>query len=198
MAKVAWIGFGVIGYPLAGHIRKGGHELTLYNRTATKADAWVRQHGGRTAATPAEAARDAEFVFCCLGNDGDLRQIGETGAFQAVGKGDVFIDNTTASGDPLRPARPPRPGQGHGDDLQGRRAAMAAGKLDFGFAVDWMRKDLGICLGGGQAQRRAPGSRRWSLRLRRGPEDGRRAVGHLEPDCPAQRQILRRVDPGSG
>jgi 3-hydroxyisobutyrate dehydrogenase-like beta-hydroxyacid dehydrogenase len=76
------------------------HELTLYNRTATKADARVRQHGATTAATPAEAARDAEFVLCCLGNGGDLRQVtlGETGAFQAVGKGAVFIDNTTPPG----------------------------------------------------------------------------------------------------
>ncbi len=101
MAKVAWIGLGVMGYPMAGHIlRKGGHDLTVYNRTAAKADAWVKEHGaGRAAPTPAEAARDADFVFACVGNDEDLRSVttGPDGAFQAMRPGTVFIDNTTAS-----------------------------------------------------------------------------------------------------
>jgi 3-hydroxyisobutyrate dehydrogenase-like beta-hydroxyacid dehydrogenase len=100
MAKVAWIGLGVMGYPMAGHIRtKGGHELTVYNRNAAKAEAWAKEYGGRTAPTPAEAARDADFVFCCVGNDNDLREVtlGPKGAFNGVGKGAVFIDNTTAS-----------------------------------------------------------------------------------------------------
>ena len=106
MAKVAFLGLGVMGYPMAGHIlNKGGHTLTVYNRNAAKAAAWVKQHGkGRTAATPAEAARDADFVFACVGNDDDLRAVtlGKDGAFQAVRKGAVFIDNTTASANVAR------------------------------------------------------------------------------------------------
>jgi 3-hydroxyisobutyrate dehydrogenase-like beta-hydroxyacid dehydrogenase len=106
MANVAWIGLGVMGYPMAGHIlSKGGHALTVYNRNAAKSAAWVKQYGnGRTAATPAEAARDAEFVFACVGNDEDLRAItlGKDGAFQGMRKGAVFIDNTTASANVAR------------------------------------------------------------------------------------------------
>jgi 3-hydroxyisobutyrate dehydrogenase len=105
MAKVAWIGLGVMGYPMAGHIaKKGGHELTVYNRNAAKAEAWVKEYGGNTAASPAEAAKDADFVFCCVGNDNDLREVtlGAQGAFNAVKKGAVFIDNTTASADVAR------------------------------------------------------------------------------------------------
>ena len=105
MAKVAWIGLGVMGYPMAGHIRKkGGHDLTVYNRNGAKADAWTKEHGGRTAPTPADAARDADFVFCCVGNDNDLREVtlGAKGAFNAVRKGAVFIDNTTASANVAR------------------------------------------------------------------------------------------------
>ena len=100
MAKVAWIGLGVMGYPMAGHLRKkGGHDLTVYNRTGAKAEDWVKEHGGKTAPTPADAARDQDFVFCCVGNDNDLRDVtlGPKGAFQAVRNGAVFIDNTTAS-----------------------------------------------------------------------------------------------------
>ena len=100
MSKVAWIGLGVMGYPMAGHIReKGGHDLVVYNRTAAKAKQWTDQYGGATAATPAEAARDADFVFCCVGNDDDLRSVttGTDGAFSTLGEGAIFIDNTTAS-----------------------------------------------------------------------------------------------------
>ncbi len=101
MAKVAFIGLGVMGYPMAGHLlKKGGHDLVVYNRTAAKAAAWVKEHGaGRTAATPAEAAKGADYVFCCVGNDDDLRAVttAKNGAFETVGKGAVFIDNTTAS-----------------------------------------------------------------------------------------------------
>ncbi|HEY1243921.1 MAG TPA: NAD(P)-dependent oxidoreductase [Hyphomicrobiaceae bacterium] len=100
MAKVAWIGLGVMGYPMAGHIRrKGGHDLTVYNRNGAKAEAWAKEYGGSTAPTPAEAARDADFVLCCVGNDNDLREVtlGPQGAFNSVRKGAVFIDNTTAS-----------------------------------------------------------------------------------------------------
>jgi 3-hydroxyisobutyrate dehydrogenase len=100
MAKVAWIGLGVMGYPMAGHLRKkGGHDLTVYNRTGAKAEAWAKEYGGRTAPTAADAAKDQDFVFCCVGNDNDLRDVtlGPKGAFQAVRKGAIFVDNTTAS-----------------------------------------------------------------------------------------------------
>jgi 3-hydroxyisobutyrate dehydrogenase-like beta-hydroxyacid dehydrogenase len=100
MAKVAWIGLGVMGYPMAGHIRrKGGHDLTVFNRNGAKAEAWVKEYGGSTAPTPQDAAADADFVFCCVGNDNDLRDVtlGAKGAFNSVRKGAVFIDNTTAS-----------------------------------------------------------------------------------------------------
>ncbi len=101
MAKVAFIGLGVMGYPMAGHLlKKGGHELTVYNRNRAKAEAWVKEYGsGKTAATPAEAAKDQDFVFSCVGNDDDLRAVtlGKDGAFETVRKGSVFIDNTTVS-----------------------------------------------------------------------------------------------------
>jgi len=99
MAKVAFIGLGVMGYHMAGHLSKGGHDVTVYNRTASKAEAWVAEFGGASADTPADAARDCEFVFSCVGNDDDLRGVttGEAGAFSAMMEGAVFIDNTTAS-----------------------------------------------------------------------------------------------------
>ena len=100
MSKVAFIGLGIMGYPMAGHIRtKGGHDLTVYNRTLGKAQAWVAEYGGQLAPTPAEAAKDADFVFCCVGNDEDLRagHSGEQGAFAGLKPGAIFVDNTTAS-----------------------------------------------------------------------------------------------------
>src|SRR5262245_59335046 len=105
MAKVAWIGLGVMGYPMAGHIRKkGDHDLTVYNRNGAKAEAWAKEYGGKTAPTPSDAARDADFVFCCVGNDNDLREVtlGGKGAFNGVKKGAIFIDNTTASANVAR------------------------------------------------------------------------------------------------
>ncbi len=247
MSKVAWIGLGVMGYPMAGHLKaKGGHDLTVYNRTPEKAAKWAAQHGGRTAATPAEAAKDADFVFCCVGNDNDLRAVtlGPNGAFSGMRKGAIFIDNTTASADIARELDAAAKGGGFGfldapvsggqagaengiltvmvggDEatfkqaepvithyarmvrligpagsgqlakmvnqiciaglvqglsegvhfakkagldipavmetiskgaagswqLENRWKTMASDKFDFGFAVDWMRKDLGICL----------------------------------------------------
>jgi 3-hydroxyisobutyrate dehydrogenase len=247
MARVAWIGLGVMGYPMAGHLKvKGEHELTVYNRTAAKAEAWVAQHGGRSAATPAAAAKDADFVFACVGNDDDLRAVttGPDGAFAGMKPGAIFVDHTTASaevarelhavaktkgfgfldapvsggqagaqngvltvmvgGEPemftraepimahfsrmVRLIGPPGAGQlakmvnqiciaglvqglsegvhfaqKAGLDVQAvmetiakgaagswqmenRWKTMNDGKFDFGFAVDWMRKDLGICL----------------------------------------------------
>jgi 3-hydroxyisobutyrate dehydrogenase len=106
MAKVAWIGLGVMGYPMAGHIlKKGGHDLVVYNRSGAKAQAWVDEYGaGQTAPTPAAAAKDADFVLCCVGNDDDLRSvtIAENGAFEAMKSGAIFVDNTTASADVAR------------------------------------------------------------------------------------------------
>ena len=100
MAKVAFIGLGVMGYPMAGHLKaRGGHDVTVYNRTAAKAEQWAAAFGGRTAATPAEAAKGQDFVFACVGNDDDLRSVttGENGAFETMAAGSIFIDNTTAS-----------------------------------------------------------------------------------------------------
>jgi 3-hydroxyisobutyrate dehydrogenase len=100
MIKVAFLGLGVMGYPMAGHLKnKGGHEVTVYNRTFAKAEAWVKEHGGTAAKTPAEAAKDQDFVFACVGNDNDLREVtlGKDGAFQAMKTGAIFVDNTTAS-----------------------------------------------------------------------------------------------------
>lgn len=248
MAKVAFLGLGVMGYPMAAHLKnKGGHEVTVYNRTAAKADQWAKQFGGKTAPTPKAAAQGQDFVMCCVGNDNDLREVtlGKDGAFQAMGKGTTFVDHTTASAEIARElfdaakksgfdfidapvsggqagaengvltvmcggeqgvfdkAKPVidayaracnlmgSPGSGQlakmvnqiciaglvqglsegihfakkaGLDIEkliatiskgaaqswqmeNRYKTMAANKYDFGFAVDWMRKDLSICLG---------------------------------------------------
>lgn len=105
MAKVAFLGLGVMGYPMAGHLKlRGGHEVTVYNRTAAKAERWAADFGGRAAATPAEAATGQEFVFACVGNDDDLRSVttGPNGAFETIEAGAIFIDNTTASAEVAR------------------------------------------------------------------------------------------------
>ena len=97
--KVAFIGLGVMGFPMAGYISKAGHDVTVFNRTAAKAEKWAQTYQGKTASTPAEATKEADFVFTCVGNDNDLKEVttGPEGAFQNVKKGAVFIDNTTAS-----------------------------------------------------------------------------------------------------
>jgi len=246
MAKVAFLGLGVMGFPMAGHLAAKGHEVTVYNRSPAKAEAWVAKHKGRAAATPHEAAQGAEFVMACVGNDQDLEQVctGAQGAFSGMSKGTVFVDHTTVSaqitrklgdvaasrglhfvdapvsggqagaengqlsimcgGDPADYARaepvmasyaricrligPQGAGQlakmmnqiciaglmqglsealafGQKAGLDGekvvevisqgaagswqmanRHKTMLADTFDFGFAVDWMRKDLGICL----------------------------------------------------
>ena len=247
MTNVAWIGLGVMGYPMAGHLtRKGGTSTTVYNRTAEKASAWVAKNGGTSAPTPKAAAEAADVVFACVGNDDDLRSVtvGPEGAFHSMKKGSVFVDHTTASADVARELHaeakkrglgfvdaPVSGGQagaengvltvmcgGDADDyarveplimnfarmckllgpagsgqlakmcnqvaiagvvqglaecvqfgiksgldmeqvidviskgaagswqMENRHKTMIAGKFDFGFAVDWMRKDLGICL----------------------------------------------------
>jgi 3-hydroxyisobutyrate dehydrogenase len=102
--KTAFLGLGVMGFPMAGHLRKNGHEVTVYNRTKAKAEKWAETHGGKAAATPAEAAKGAEIVFSCVGNDDDLRSIvlGDQGAFAGMAKGAIFVDHTTASANVAR------------------------------------------------------------------------------------------------
>lgn len=105
MAEIAFLGLGVMGYPMAGHLRnKGGHDVTVFNRTVAKAEKWAGQHGGAFAKTPKEAAADKDFVFACVGNDEDLRAvtIGPDGAFHGMKPGAIFVDNTTASAEVAR------------------------------------------------------------------------------------------------
>lgn len=104
MAKVAFIGLGVMGYPMAGYLAKGDHEVTVYNRTTQKAEKWAKEYGGAFAATPAQAADGADFVFSCVGNDDDLRSVttAADGAFETLKQGAIFIDNTTASAEVAR------------------------------------------------------------------------------------------------
>ena len=255
MAKVAFLGLGVMGFPMAGHLAAKGHEVTVYNRTFAKAEAWTQKHKGKAAKTPKEAAAGQEIVFCCVGNDDDLRSVvlGPDGAFAGMGKGTIFFDNTTASADiarelhaegkkhgidfidapvsggqagaengqltvmcggeqaPFDKAKPVAdafskavtligpPGAGQVTKMMnqmciagivqglaealnlGQRAGldmekalgaiskgaaqswqmenrwqnMVNGKFDYGFAVDWMRKDLGIALAEGKRQKAA-------------------------------------------
>ncbi|MEM7296493.1 MAG: NAD(P)-dependent oxidoreductase [Pseudomonadota bacterium] len=246
MAKLAFLGLGVMGYPMAGHLAAAGHEVTVYNRTPTKAELWRVDHGGASATTPAQAVQGAEFVMACVGNDDDLREVclGEDGAFAGLSAGATFVDHTTVSAKVTRELSaaagaqgsdfvdaPVSGGQAGAENgqlgimcggseeayaqaepimaayakkcvrlgesgagqltkmvnqiciaglLQGlaeglnfascagldvddvvsvisqgaagswqmsnRHATMARDEFDFGFAVDWMRKDLGICL----------------------------------------------------
>lgn len=244
--KVAFLGLGVMGYPMAGHLAKAGHQVTVYNRTSSKAEKWSKEHGGKAMPTPKAAAGDAEIVFACVGNDDDLRSvtIGADGAFAGMAKDSLFIDHTTASADVARELggiaadeglnfldAPVSGGQAGAENgkltvmvggeqpafdrakpvidsyakscvlmgpvgsgqltkmvnqiciaglvqglseavnfgqkagldiakvveviskgaaqswqMENRALTMADGKFEFGFAVDWMRKDLGICL----------------------------------------------------
>ncbi|MFK7763145.1 MAG: NAD(P)-dependent oxidoreductase [Roseobacter sp.] len=99
MTKIAFLGLGVMGYPMAGHLQAAGHDVTVYNRTSAKAEKWAAQHGGKSAATPAKAAAGAELVMACVGNDDDLRAVctGDAGAFAGMASGTLFIDHTTVS-----------------------------------------------------------------------------------------------------
>ena len=245
--RVAFLGLGVMGFPMAGHLKaRGGHEVAVYNRTRAKADAWVQKHGGNAFATPREAAKGAEIVFMCVGNDDDVRGIvyGQDGALAGMGKGAILVDHTTASAELARELQgkaqergvafidaPVSGGQAGAENgqltvmcggdqasfdrakpvidayaksclllgpagagqltkmvnqiciaglvqglaegmafglkagldmekviaviskgaaqswqMDNRAKTMVQGKFDFGFAVDWMRKDLGICL----------------------------------------------------
>ena len=247
MAKVAFVGLGVMGYPMAGHLKnKGDHDVTVFNRTAAKAQTWVSQYGGKSAPTPKEAAASQDFVMVCVGNDNDLREVmlGKDGVFAGARKGAVVVDHTTASAEIARELFAEAKNRGFdfidapvsggeagaqngvltvmcgGDaavfakaekviaayaracnllgasgsgqlakmvnqiciagvvqglaealhfaqkanldvekliatiakgaaqswQMENRYKTMTAGKFDFGFAVDWMRKDLGICL----------------------------------------------------
>jgi 3-hydroxyisobutyrate dehydrogenase len=124
--KVAFLGLGVMGYPMAGHLALAGHDVTVYNRSAPKADAWKKEFKGQSGATPALAARDADFVFCCVGNDDDLRSValGEEGAFTGMKKGAVFVDHTTASADIARELQ----AQAHAVGLQFVDAPVSGGQ----------------------------------------------------------------------
>jgi 3-hydroxyisobutyrate dehydrogenase len=104
MAKVAFLGLGVMGFPMAGHLQAKGHDVTVYNRTLAKSESWVAKHGGKLAKSPADAARGCEFVFACVGDDPDVREVtvGANGAFQTMNSGSVFVDHTTASADVAR------------------------------------------------------------------------------------------------
>jgi 3-hydroxyisobutyrate dehydrogenase len=99
MMKVAFLGLGVMGYPMAGHLTKAGHDVTVYNRTAEKAARWVKEYGGKSAATPAEAAAECDLVMACVGRDADVREVtvGRHGAFVAMKRDAIFVDHTTAS-----------------------------------------------------------------------------------------------------
>ena len=99
MIKVSFIGLGVMGYPMAGYISKAGHNVTVYNRTKSKAEKWIKDYKGQLAETPKDAAKDADFVFTCVGNDKDLEEvtIGKNGLYNSIKKGAIYIDNTTAS-----------------------------------------------------------------------------------------------------
>jgi len=246
MTKAAFIGLGVMGFPMAGHLKAKGHEVTVFNRTAQRAQAWIDAHGGKSGATPADAARGAEVVFVCVGNDHDVRGVvdGPSGALAGMGRGALLVDHTTASAELARELAakcaerdidfldaPVSGGQAgaekgqltvmvggepaafergkpvidsyaracvlmgpHGSgqlakmvnqiciagilqglaegmnfaaragldgekliatiskgaaqswQMENRALTMLAGKFEFGFAVDWMRKDLAICL----------------------------------------------------
>ncbi|RVV99785.1 NAD(P)-dependent oxidoreductase [Mesobaculum littorinae] len=104
MANLTFLGLGVMGYPMAGHLARAGHKVTVYNRTAAKAEAWVAEHGGRAAATPRDAADDADIVLSCVGNDDDLRAVctGDDGAFAGMSGDTIFVDHTTVSAEVTR------------------------------------------------------------------------------------------------
>lgn len=141
--KTAFLGLGVMGFPMAGHLKKGGHDVTVYNRTQAKAQKWVETHGGKAAATPAEAAKGADIVFSCVGNDDDLRSIvqGGEGALAGMSKGAIFVDHTTASANVARELGEVVKGKGlHFLDapVSGGQAGAENGKLT-------------VMVGGGQA-----------------------------------------------
>src|ERR1700733_2415820 len=161
MAKVAFLGLGVMGFPMAGHpVAKGGHEVTVYNRTPAKAKQWAEKFKGKTAATPKAAAEGQDFVMACVGNDHDLRAItiGADGAFAGMKKGATFVDHTTASAEVAR----------------GRDAAATKPGVQ-------MRRGAGVGGTGGRGKRRADGDVGWNRgRLCRRRADHRRLCPHVQ------------------
>jgi 3-hydroxyisobutyrate dehydrogenase len=149
MARVAFLGLGVMGYPMAGHLKKKGHEVTVYNRTVARAEKWVAEFGGRTAATPGEAAAGQEFVFACVGDDNDLRAvtIGVGGAFEGLEKSAIFVDHTTASAEVARDLHARAKAQGCGfvdAPVSGGQAGAESGALSImcgGAAEDYARAE---------------------------------------------------------
>jgi 3-hydroxyisobutyrate dehydrogenase len=132
--KLAFLGLGVMGYPMAGHLAKAGHQVTVYNRTAAKAQAWTKEHGGAAKPSPQEAATGAEIVFLCVGNDHDLREValGPKGALAGMGKGAILADHTTASAEVAREifTRAKEKGVGFLDaPVSGGQAGAQNGKL---------------------------------------------------------------------
>ena len=143
MASLAFLGLGVMGFPMAGHLQKAGHSVTVYNRSAAKAAAWVAKHGGKSAPTPAAAAKGADIVLACVGNDDDLRSVvyGDTGAFAGMATGKIFVDHTTASASVAR-------------ELAKEAAAKGFGFLDApvsGGQAGAENGQLGIMVGGDEA-----------------------------------------------
>ena len=132
--KLAFLGLGVMGFPMAGHLAKAGHQVTVYNRTEAKAHAWAAQHGGTQAVTPAEAAKGAEIVFTCVGNDHDVREVvlGDKGAFAGMTKGTILVDHTTASAELARELDHEAKARGLGfldAPVSGGQAGAESGKL---------------------------------------------------------------------
>jgi 3-hydroxyisobutyrate dehydrogenase len=147
--KIAFLGLGVMGYPMAGHLQKAGNEVTVYNRNGERAKKWAAEFGGKTAPTPAEAAKDQEIVFCCVGRDSDLREVtlGAAGAFGAMKKGSLFVDHTTASASIARElaAEAQKRGFGFVDaPVSGGQAGAVNGKLGImcgGSEADYARAE---------------------------------------------------------
>jgi 3-hydroxyisobutyrate dehydrogenase len=134
MMKLAFLGLGVMGFPMAGHLAKAGHEVTVYNRTAAKAEAWLKQHGGAARGTPAEAVSDAEIVFTCVGNDDDVRSVvlDEKGALAGMNKSAILVDHTTASAELARELDAAAKARGLGfldAPVSGGQAGAESGKL---------------------------------------------------------------------
>ena len=129
MAKVAFLGLGVMGYPMAGHLlKKGGHEVTVYNRTAAKAEQWTKEYGGKSAPTPREAAAGRDFVMMCVGNDDDVRSVafGDNGALAGMSKGATLVDHTTASAIVARRTVTPAPTSTSSTRAAGRRGTRGS------------------------------------------------------------------------
>ena len=149
MARLAFLGLGVMGYPMAGHLAKAGHQVTAYNRTTAKAETWAEEFGGSFGKTPAEAAKDAEIVLACVGNDDDLRSVctGEDGAFSAMSSGALFVDHTTVSAAVTRELYELSNGKGLGfvdAPISGGQAGAENGQLSImcgGDAEDYARAE---------------------------------------------------------